>query len=143
MEPTLPTTTSSATPPRAPKKIPRWLIAVTIGLVVLAVAVAAWMMWTNITNQAAEETPTAMVAITDVGFSPATLKIQKGQDVTWTNQTNAPQHLVADEGQPQGFQTSEALDNGDTYTFTFEDAGTYNYHNPNNIDHKGVIVVEE
>lgn len=141
MEPTLPTT-PPASPPSTPKKAPRWLVAVTIGLIVVAAAVAAWMLWTNMTNQTAEETPTATVSITDSGFSPATLKIQKGQDVTWTNQTNAPHQIVADENKPEGFKTSEALDNGDSYTFTFEDTGTYNYHDPDNIDHKGVIVVE-
>lgn len=130
------------TQPKTHARTKGWLLPLTGLLVVVALGVAAWMWWVNNNNKIAEETPTVMASITDSGFTPATITIKKGQDVTWTNQGRAAYQIVADQNNPQGFKTSEALNPNDSYSFTFEDSGTYSYHDPANIDRKGTIIVE-
>jgi plastocyanin len=120
----------------------RWLLPVALVLVLIAVGVAAWMIAKNSADQAAEETPTVSVAITDNGFSPATVKIKKGQDVTWTNQASKTAEIAGDADKPTGFKTSEALGKNDTYSFTFDDAGTFSYPDPNDLNRQGTIIVE-
>ena len=143
MNPTTPTTpgvTQPAGPASATTK-KRWLVPTTIVLVVIALAVGAWMMLSGMKSAAVAETPTAAVTITDNGFTPATIQIQKGQDVTWTNQSHSPVQIVGDL-KSTGLQTSQALKPGDSYSFTFDDSGTFNYHDPSNLNHKGVVIAE-
>jgi plastocyanin len=135
----------AAAPPASRAKKPamkRWLVPTTAVLAVIALAVAGWMLWDNMNNQAEEETPTASVSISKGGFTPATIKIKKGQDITWTNDDNQPHQIAGDEGSPSGFKSNEALNKGDSYSFTFEESGTYHYHDSPSVENKGVIVVE-
>jgi plastocyanin len=140
MEPSQPTM-STPSPSKKPRTM-NALVKVTVALVVVALAVAAWMMWTAMTNKAEEETPTASVTINSNGYTPATIKISKGQDITWTNDDTDPHQIVGDQGSPAGFKSEQALNKGDSYSFTFEDTGTYYYHDVNNVGMKGVIVVQ-
>jgi plastocyanin len=64
---------------------------------------------------------THQVAIVDFAFSPATLTITAGDTVTWTNSDT-----VAHTATGSGFD-SGLLDQGDSYSFTFSAAGTYDY----------------
>ena len=154
MNPTNPTTPTTPDPvaPQPPaeagqrqqtpvKKTQPWLIWLVLVLVVAAVAVGAWMYFANKNNVAQSETPTAAVTAKDNGFSPATIKIQKGQDVTWTNESHAPLQIVGDL-KTTGLQQSEAISPGETYSFTFDKTGTFNYHDSSNINHKGTVIVE-
>lgn len=79
----------------------------------------------NTTPQANTNTAAATqeISITDFRFSPATLTVQKGTRVTWTNNDQAS-HTVTGTG---GLE-SNTLNTGDGYSFTFDAAGTYNYH---------------
>jgi plastocyanin len=120
----------------------RTLVKLTAALVVLALVVGGLMVWNAMSNKAQEETPTASISITHNGYTPATIKITKGQDITWVNDDGKPHQIVGDQGSPPGFKSEEALNKGDSYSYTFEDAGMYHYHDVNNIDAKGVIIVE-
>jgi len=124
------------------KSTKRWLFPVAMILLLVAIGVGVWMVASNSAQQHAEETPTASVTITDNGFSPATIKVKKGQDITWTNQTSVAKQLAGDDNKPEGFKTGEALGKNDTYSFTFDDAGTYSYHDPSNLAHGGTVIVE-
>lgn len=72
----------------------------------------------------------ASVKIGGVGtysFSPSTVSVKVGTTVTWTNTTQAPHTVTSDSGDPASFNGS--LDSsGSTFSFTFTQAGTYNYH---------------
>lgn len=72
----------------------------------------------------------AAVKIGGVGtysFSPSTVSVKVGTTVTWTNTTQAPHTVTSDSGDPASFNGS--LDSsGSTFSFTFTQAGTYNYH---------------
>ncbi|GGU47289.1 cupredoxin domain-containing protein [Streptomyces violascens] len=68
---------------------------------------------------------TAQVAIANFAFSPATLNISRGTTVTWTNQDSDPHTVTStDSGGPLN---SPMLSQSDTYSFTFNSAGTFSY----------------
>jgi plastocyanin len=64
-----------------------------------------------------------VVAITDFAFSPASLDIGIGTTVTWTNEDSTQHTATAGDG---SFD-SGALAQGDTFSHTFDTAGTYDY----------------
>ena len=66
---------------------------------------------------------TVAVDIKNFMFMPMTVTIAEGDTVTWTNRDQIP-HTVAEKNHK--FR-SAALDTGDTYSHTFDTAGTYDY----------------
>jgi amicyanin len=71
------------------------------------------------------QTSATAVTIQNFAFSPADLKIKKGDTVTWTNEDSAPHQIASDTtGKFQGPSFSK----GQTYSFTFNDTGTFPYH---------------
>lgn len=89
----------------------------------------------------------ATVTITKTGFVPATIKIKKGQQVTWTN-TDTKDHQVSADPHPSHSslpnlsETSKILPQ-ESMSFTFEKTGTYGYHDElNPLTLKGTVIVE-
>jgi len=81
-------------------------------------------------TEAATETATEAVAteavavnIADFAFTPQVLEIPVGTTVTWTNNDSAQHTATAGNG---AFD-SGVLAQGDTFSFTFTEAGTYDY----------------
>lgn len=78
-------------------------------------------------------------------FTPAALKIKVGEKVTFTNKHVAAIRLASN---PHPIHTSrsdfdsDTLDPGASYTFTFSQAGTLNYHNHFNPSVAGQIIIE-
>ena len=64
------------------------------------------------------------VDIRDFAFGPATLEIPVGTTVTWTNGDSAA-HTVVDDG---GAFASDGLLRGDTFSYAFEETGSFPYH---------------
>ncbi len=62
--------------------------------------------------------------IVDFSFAPGTIEISAGTTVTWTNEDSAPHTVTADDG---SFQSGK-MDQGATFSFTFDTPGTYTYH---------------
>lgn len=75
------------------------------------------------------------VSIADFKFDPPSLKIEKGQKVTWTNNDTVPHTVTADDF------SSETLNPGETFEYTFEKEGTFEYHCSFHPQMKGEIVV--
>jgi plastocyanin len=67
----------------------------------------------------------AAVTIDNYAFGPRTLTVKRGTTVTWTNKDDDVHTVKSDEG-PQTFKSS-ALDTGDSFSVTFDKAGTYQY----------------
>ena len=65
---------------------------------------------------------THVVEIGDGFFSPATLTIAVGDTVTWTNTDDSPHTVTAG-----GAFDSGNLDAGQSFSFTFSQAGTFGY----------------
>ena len=72
------------------------------------------------------------VAIQNFAFSPQTLTVKAGTNVTWTNSDSAPHTVTSTDGpstsaSPTGLFDSGQLASGATFSFTFTRAGTYYY----------------
>jgi plastocyanin len=63
------------------------------------------------------------VAIANFAFSPATLKVKAGQQVTWTNKDGVAHTVTADGG-----AFDHPMPSGATFSFTFATAGSFAYH---------------
>ena len=64
------------------------------------------------------------VAIEDFYFEPADAAIQPGDTIMWVNEGNTPHTVTSDDGQFD----SEVLYPGESFMFTFPEAGTFSYH---------------
>jgi plastocyanin len=134
------------------KKRPH-LILLVVFMVVIAGAIAYVGLNLNEKRQTDEqkstelgEAKTAMIEIGPTGFQPSTLKVSPGTTVIWTNIDQSP-HRVAADPHPSHESLSdldglEALENGDSYTYTFDKQGRVTYHDHLNPENKGVIIVE-
>jgi len=91
-------------------------------LLLLALAVAAPLAALGWQSRAGAP---GAVTIDDFAFGPATVTVARGTTVTWTNQDDDP-HTVVSTDDPKLFK-SAALDTGDSFSFTFDKAGTYKY----------------
>jgi plastocyanin len=134
---------------------PKWLSMQTrITLLVLIaivsfglIAGAVWLMWRASDNTSAiDASQQPKVGIVSTGFSPATIQVKRGQSVTWANDDPAAHRVASDNpsnGSVAGFDSEQALNAGDTYTYTFNASGTFNYHDPQNpLSFKGTVIVE-
>ena len=95
-----------------------------------------------------------LVTHTDSGYSPATITIKKGQTVTWKNNSSRPMWTASaihpthsvypTSGGCLGstFDACAGIASGGTWSFKFDIAGTWKYHNHSNSSHTGTIVVE-
>jgi len=86
----------------------------------------------------------ATVNIANFSFGPATLTVKVGTTVTWRNSEDAPHTVTADDGS----FGSNTLGQGDTFSFTFTEVGTFDYHcqfhgGAGHTGMSGTIVVEE
>jgi len=99
------------------------------------------------------------ITITSSGFSPLTLTISKGDRVTFTNQGSSPSwpasavhptHTVypgsgiskCDGAEESNiFDACRGLRQGESYSFTFNEAGSWKYHDHLNPGSGGIIIV--
>lgn len=79
------------------------------------------------------------VKIDNFAFLPNELTIKKGTEVTWTNHDDIP-HTVVAIGKSL---RSKTLDTDASFTFRFDQPGTYNYICGLHPHMKGKIVVTE
>jgi amicyanin len=86
-----------------------------------ALLVAALVAATHFAGAARAEDPT--VKIDNFAFSPPSLTVKAGTTVTWRNQDDIP-HTVASSTR---LFKSKALDTDDSYSFTFNEPGSYEY----------------
>jgi plastocyanin len=78
------------------------------------------------------------VDIQDFAYNPDPVTISIGQRVTWTNQDSAPHTATARD---RDVLQSGTLNQGDTYTQTFDTPGTYDYFCEFHPNMKGTVVV--
>lgn len=84
----------------------------------------------------ATEVKTYSVNIQNFNFNPATLTIKKGSTVTWTNNDSAPHQIGST------IFNSSIFRKGQSYSYTFDISGTYDYICPLHPSMKGQITVE-
>jgi len=76
------------------------------------------------------------VSIMDFAYSPANLTVAPGTTVIWTNM-DAVAHTVTGD-----YFTSDTLNSGDSYVYTFDKSGVYNYFCSIHPKMKGKVTVE-
>ena len=80
------------------------------------------------------------VSITDgMAFSPENLTINVGDTVVWTNNDDGPHTVTADDDQ----FNSGNMDEGATWSYTFTEAGTYDYYCSYHGSMTGTVTVVE
>ena len=91
-------------------------------------------------------TRTFTVNYTDTGFNPSTLEINKGDIVKFVNQSNGgmdvssnPHPLHTDY---PAFNENITVDAGGTFEFTFDQVGTWSYHNHLRPNLGGIVTVK-
>lgn len=86
-----------------------------------------------------ETAGTVEVIISDFTYNPDPVTIKVGESVTWTNEDSAPHTATA---QDREVLQSGTLNQGESFTQTFDTPGTYEYFCEFHPDMKGVIIVE-
>ena len=81
--------------------------------------------------------PVASIKIDNFSFTPATLTVDAGTQIIWTNADDIPHTVVSDD---QSLK-SKALDTDETFTFTAGKPGTYSYFCSIHPKMRGTIVV--
>jgi plastocyanin len=107
-------------------------------LCVAASIVLAWAALPTVQKSAAAGPPTIDVKIDNFAFTPATLTVKAGTQITWTNGDDIPHTVVSDD---QSFK-SKVLDTDEKFTFTASKPGTYSYFCSIHPKMTGKLVVE-
>jgi len=79
------------------------------------------------------------VEIKDFAFNPSEITIKAGETVTWTNGDSAPHTITSDSGTELA---SDPINNGQSYSHTFDKAGEYDYHCSIHTMMKGKVIVQ-
>jgi plastocyanin len=92
---------------------------------------------TNVDTQSQKQS-VVNIDIKGFAFNPSSIDIKVGTKVIWTNNDNVPHTVTSDSGTTLN---SPTLSPGETFSFTFENIGTYNYHCNIHKMMKGVVNV--
>src|SRR5438067_5962606 len=87
----------------------------------------------------AQSTKTQSVEIMNYQFQPSSLTISVGDTVTWPNHDSAPHNIVVSDG-PEKF-SGPTIQQGQSWSYTFTKAGTYQYYCGVHPDMKASITV--
>ena len=83
-------------------------------------------------------TPPNQVNMSSLSFSPSSMTVTVGTKVTWKNTDNVQHSVTSDTG----LFDSGLFAPGGTYSYTFNTAGTYNYHCTIHSGMTGKIIVQ-
>jgi plastocyanin len=114
-------------------------------ILLLLILGTGWWLYANRADIASESDPME-VLITANGFEPGTVLIKSGTEVMWINADSEP-HRVTSNPHPEGddlpgLDSVEPLGPGASYSYTFEQSGSYGYHDYYNPETNGVVEVE-
>jgi len=129
-----------------------WKIAGLSALIVaLIVGVSLGVVLTRreAANQASAATATGGTVTMSLGsFSPNTIRVKKGQSITWVNQDSRRtcQIMAATDNASQslpGFGTDDPLAKGETYSYVFQQTGTFHYYDAVDSPTVGTVIVTQ
>lgn len=75
-------------------------------------------------SQSGAGTSTSTVKLQDIQFKPGSITVKVGQKITWTNADSVAHNVKADSGADF---SSPTLNQGDTFSYTPQKAGTITY----------------
>jgi len=109
-----------------------------LGVLVLALLACAGGIGERLTAGAEKEAKPNTIVIDNFSFTPMELTISRGTQVTWINRDDVPHTVVSVE---KKFK-SKALDTDEEFSFTFQEAGTYEYFCSLHPKMTGTIIVK-
>lgn len=93
-----------------------------------------------------EAAETAEVAYTNDGFSPETVTVEEGMTVTWGNESDGQMWVASSVHPTHGdlpeLDQQSGVSSGGEFSFQFDQAGEWGYHNHLSPSNKGMVVVE-
>lgn len=81
----------------------------------------------QVPKDANEPAESVSIDIASMAYRPASVTVKKGATVTWTNQDTVRHDVTPDED-GEAFKGSQLLPQGESYSHTFNEPGTYTYH---------------
>ena len=81
---------------------------------------------------------TTEVNVNEDGFTPETIRVMTGDTVTWTNTGQESVTVTSDDD----FFDSGMLGPGETFSYTFDVAGTFDYSSDEQFLSSGTVIVE-
>lgn len=88
----------------------------------------------------------AVITYTDAGFEPETLVVARGTTVRFENESSGTMWVASDVHPTHeilpAFDQLAAVATGADYEFTFNQEGTWNFHNHVSANHTGTVVVQ-
>ncbi len=81
---------------------------------------------------------TTEITANEDGFDPETIRVMLGDTVTWTNTGQEDVTITSDED----LFNSGLIGPGETYSYTFDVAGTFDYSSEENFMTSGTVIVE-
>ena len=109
-----------------------WILTIAASMVLALVA------FPTLERKVAAGPPTAEVQIDNFSFSPATITVKAGTQITWTNKDDIPHTVVSED---KTFK-SKVLDTDEKFTLTPTKPGTYTYYCSIHPKMTGKLVVE-
>ncbi len=79
------------------------------------------------------------IAIENFAYSPETITIKKGTTITWTNKDSVGHTVTGEDGGPD----SDSLAQGESYSYTFNEAGSFSYFCKPHPNMKATVIVTE
>lgn len=88
---------------------------------------------------------TVAVDISNFAFAPAQITVRSGTEVVFTNLDSAPHTVTAgsDDDPIPGLFDSGLLEQGESFSFVFEEAGTFTYFCERHPPMEATVTVEE
>ena len=95
----------------------------------------------NTQSAAAHAIDTSRIQIQNYNFTPAVIRVPRNTTVIWTNNDTAPHTLVVSDGDTSA--TSDTLNFGASYSFVFDQVGTFTYRFAMDSDTTGTVIVTD
>ena len=126
------------------KKV-RWLLAAVIAVLVIAIiSIGVMLTQREADNQdSLASVAAAKVTIDGTPGTPSTIKVQKGQSIVWENVDSQARLLALGSADTTAALTENQIGQGETYSYVFDEIGTFSYYDsqdPNRLS--GIVIVE-
>lgn len=89
----------------------------------------------------AQPVETNKVYLQGHAFTPTVIAIHKNRSVIWTNNDAMPYAIAVTDGNTQA--TSDTLNTGASYSFVFDQVGTFRYHLIGDPTVEGTVIVRD
>ena len=99
---------------------------------------AAVQQSSSVTVTAGSSPTTHYIDIQNYAFSPSTITINVGDTIVWTNYDAASHTVTSDDG----IFNSGSITQGNTWSYTFTNAGTFGYHCSPHPGMTGTVIVQ-